>query len=162
MLINREINKDLLIEEILNEFVLQLREHFGNKILGVYLFGSVAKGSATPESDIDVLIVYDNISERNLLELISEISFKIVCKMGRMIEAVYMSKQEYEQSLGRSPFLWEVLNFGKPIFSILEGTEWELDFKDYIGWAQEYLNYAEDSIKENKIRLAIDCGYNAC
>ncbi|MEW6095437.1 MAG: hypothetical protein AB1567_02765 [bacterium] len=73
-----------------------------------------------------------------------------------------MSKEEFEQSLGRSPFLWEVLKFGKPIFTRLSGTEWDLDFRDYLNLAQEYLNYAKDALKENKLRLAIDSGYNVC
>jgi uncharacterized protein (UPF0332 family) len=73
-----------------------------------------------------------------------------------------MSKKEYEQSLGRSPFLWEVLKFGRPIFSKLSGTEWELDFRDYLDLAEEYLHYAKDALNENKLRLSIDSGYNAC
>ena len=71
------------------------------------------------------------------MEVISEITFKIVCEEGRLIEAVTMSKQEFEQSLGHSPFLWEVLKFGKPIFTSLSGTEWELDFREYINLAEE-------------------------
>ncbi len=114
--------------DVVDYFVSELRDHFGEKILGVYLFGSTAKGTATLESDIDVLVVYSNIDERNLLEVASEISFKIACEEGRLIETIPMSKQEFEQSLGRSPFLWEVLKFGRAIFTKLTGTEWELDF----------------------------------
>jgi len=62
-----------------------------------------------------VLVIYSGIDERNLLEIASEISFKIACQQGRRIETIAMSKDEFEQSLGRSPFLWEVLEFGKPI-----------------------------------------------
>jgi len=40
-----------------------------------------------------------------------------------MIEIVPMYKEEYERSLGRSPFLWEVLEFGVPIYSALEGRQ---------------------------------------
>lgn len=130
--------------------------------MGIYLFGSVAKGLATEESDIDVLVVYSDVDEHNLLEVASEISFKIACEEGRLIEIVAMSKQEFEQSLGRSPFLWEVLKFGIPIFTTLSGTEWELDFRDYLDLAEEYLNYAKDALNENKLRLSIDSGYNAC
>ena len=50
---------------------------------------------------------------------------------GELIEAIPMLKEEYESSLGRSPFLWVVLQFGTPI-SRLKGTEWELEFKDYL------------------------------
>ena len=62
-----------------------------------------------------------------------------------------MSKQEFEHSLGRSPFLWEVLKFGKPIFTTLSGTEWELDFRDYLDLAGEYLSYAKDALNESEV-----------
>jgi len=96
------------------------------------------------------------------LEIASELSFKIACEEGRIIETIPMSKEEFEQSLGRSPFLWEVLKFGKPIFTSLAGTEWKLDFGDYLGLAEEYLTYARDALNESKLRLSIDTGYNAC
>ena len=150
------------IENLLDIFVEQLKERFGNRILGAYLFGSTAKGTATSESDIDVLIVYSDMNERDLLEAVSEISFKLACKEGKLIETVPMSKQEFEQSLGHSPFLWEVLKFGKPIFTRLTGTEWKLDFTDYLELAEEYLNYAREALDQSKLRLAIDSGYNSC
>lgn len=104
-------------EDIVERFATELKDHLGEKILGIYLFGSTTKGMATEESDIDVLAVYSDIDEHRLLEVVSEISFKIACEEGKLIETVPMSKQEFEQSLGRSPFLWEVLKFGRPIFT---------------------------------------------
>ena len=150
------------LSKIIERFTSELRERLGEKILGIYLFGSAAKGTATEESDIDLLVVYSDMEEWNLLEVASEISFKIACEEGKLIETVPMSKQEFEQSLGRSPFLWEVLKFGRPIFTALSGTEWELDFGDYLDLAEEYLDYAKDASNENKLRLSIDSGYNAC
>ena len=138
--------------EIIEHFAMELKERLGEKILGIYLFGSTAKGTATEESDIDLLVVYTDMEEWTLLEVASEISFKIACEKGRLVEIVPMSKQEFEHSLGRSPFLWEVLKFGKPIFTTLSGTEWELDFRDYLGLAGEYLSYAKDALNENKLR----------
>jgi uncharacterized protein (UPF0332 family)/predicted nucleotidyltransferase len=151
-----------VMKDIVDSFVEQLKERFGSRILGAYLFGSTAKGIATSESDIDVLIVYSDMNERDLLEAASEISFGLACEEGKLIEPVSMSKQEFEQSLGHSPFLWEVLKFGKPIFTTLTGTEWRLDFSDYLELAEEYLNYAKDALNEGKPRLAIDSGYNSC
>jgi predicted nucleotidyltransferase len=107
------------MQDIVDSFLDQLKERFGNNILGAYLFGSTAKDTATAESDIDVLIVYSDIEECVLMEATSEISFRLACQEGRLIEAVPMSKKEFEQSLGHSPFLWEVLKHGKPIFTTL-------------------------------------------
>jgi predicted nucleotidyltransferase len=111
------------LSRIIDRFATELKERLGEKVLGIYLFGSAAKGTTTEESDIDILVVYSDIEERDLLEVASEISFKIVCEEGKLIETVPMSKKEYEQSLGRSPFLWEVLKFGRPIFTRLSATE---------------------------------------
>ncbi|MEW6374238.1 MAG: HEPN domain-containing protein [Thermodesulfobacteriota bacterium] len=150
------------MKDIVDSFIEQLKERFGNRILGAYLFGSTAKGTASSESDIDVLIVYSDLKERDLLDATSEISFRLACEEGKLIEAITISKQEFEQSLGRSPFLWEVLKFGKPIFTTLTGTEWKLDFTDYLELAEEYLNYAKEALSQGKLRLAIDSGYNSC
>jgi len=153
---------EIITEKILEDFTSELKARLGEKILEIYLFGSTAKGTATEESDIDVLVVYSDIEERRVLEVASEISFKIACEEGKLIETVPMSKQEFEQSLGRSPFLWEVLEFGRPLFTKLSATEWEFDFSDYLELAEEYIGYAKDALNENKLRLSIDSGYNAC
>lgn len=149
-------------KKAVERFARELKHRLSDKIWGVYLFGSAAKGMATAESDLDVLVVYSNLNERTLLEIASEISFKIVTESGELIETIPMSKEEYENSLGKSPFLWEVLKFGTPIFTKLTGTEWELDFTEYLELAEEYLNYAKDALNEKKLRLSIDSGYNAC
>ncbi|MFQ6082337.1 MAG: HEPN domain-containing protein [Candidatus Aminicenantia bacterium] len=145
----------------LNKFVKKIRKKLDNKIWGIYLFGSTAKGTDSPESDIDVLIIYFNAELKEITGVIDETSFEIACEFGKIIEPVLMSEQEYKESLGRSPFLWEVIQFGKPIFVREAATEWELDFKDYLELAKEYISYAEDALAENKLRLTIDTAYNA-
>lgn len=145
-----------------DKFITILREHLKEKLWGIYLFGSIAKGTAEEKSDIDMLIVYSNLDEHKLLEIVSEISFKVALETGELIETILMSKEDYEESVGHSPFLWEVLQFGTPLFTRLKGTNWELEFKDYIELAEEYLQYAKDAAAEDKLRLSIDSGYNAC
>jgi predicted nucleotidyltransferase len=44
-------------QNALTEYVQLLRERFGYLISTVALFGSVARGESTPDSDIDVLVV---------------------------------------------------------------------------------------------------------
>ncbi len=46
-------------DTIINSFTKELRDSLGEKISGIYLFGSVAKGLSTPESDIDVLYIQE-------------------------------------------------------------------------------------------------------
>jgi predicted nucleotidyltransferase len=145
----------------LKTFVTEIRRRFGPKILSLYLFGSTAKGTAVRGSDIDVLVVYTGLREKELLDAISEISFEIALSTGESIEATLMTKEEYERALGSSPFLWEVLTFGRPIFTKLRSTQWRLNFQGYLTLAGEYLGYAKGALRRGEIRLAIDAEYNA-
>ncbi len=52
----------------LTEFVTQLRHGLSDHVVDVRLFGSEARGDATPESDIDVLVVVQPESDRAALE----------------------------------------------------------------------------------------------
>ena len=106
----------------IEKFLVSLEKRFGDKIWEVYLFGSIAKGTAWEGSDIDLLLVYSNTEERPLLEAVSEISFRIAVEDEELIQVILMSKEEYESSVGKSPFLWEVLKFGSPLFTRLQGT----------------------------------------
>jgi uncharacterized protein (UPF0332 family) len=148
-------------EDAVREFTSRLRRVLGDKIAGIHLYGSLAKGVAGVESDIDLLIVYKGIERSKLLDVMSEIAFDIVCEHGELIETVPMSEEEFKQQVGRSPFLWEVLEHGRVIFAREEATEWKLEFGGYVRLAEEYLHYAEGALGENKVRLAIDAGYNA-
>lgn len=44
-------------ESLLTEFMRLLREEFGDRVASVVLFGSIARGTARPDSDIDVCVV---------------------------------------------------------------------------------------------------------
>jgi len=44
---------------VLGRYCRILQQHFGERLLGVLLFGSIARGDWTKESDIDLLVVVD-------------------------------------------------------------------------------------------------------
>lgn len=51
------------IEEALRAFRASLERMFGERLREMTLFGSVARGEATEESDVDVLVVADDVTE---------------------------------------------------------------------------------------------------
>ncbi|WP_456369952.1 nucleotidyltransferase domain-containing protein [Geoglobus sp.] len=75
--------------EAISEFIKILRESFGESIAKVILFGSVARGDFTDESDIDVLVVGDV-----RLEDISKITSHILLKYGEVISAMVRTEEE--------------------------------------------------------------------
>jgi len=113
----------------LEKFVLELEKRLNDKIWSIYLFGSFAKGTAREGSDIDLLVIYSGIEERRFLEVVSEIGFNILMETEELIEVIPMLKEEYESSLGKSHFLWEVLRFGVSIFTWYKPKA-QLDVKD--------------------------------
>lgn len=44
----------------LRRFAADLRAHYGERLRGLYLFGSRARGDHTPESDVDVVVLLDD------------------------------------------------------------------------------------------------------
>jgi predicted nucleotidyltransferase len=48
--------------ELLNEFVNLVQQALGDKVVSVVLYGSVARGTARPDSDVDVLLILREIS----------------------------------------------------------------------------------------------------
>jgi predicted nucleotidyltransferase len=55
---------------IIDNLISKLTEKFISKIHSIVLFGSYAKGTATKQSDIDLLFVVSNINDKNLREAI--------------------------------------------------------------------------------------------
>jgi len=51
------------INELLGRLRRGLEQLYGERLAGVYLFGSFARGEATPESDVDILIVLDEVTD---------------------------------------------------------------------------------------------------
>ncbi len=72
------------------EFVKVALEKYGDLIERIILFGSVARGEATEESDIDILVVGDT----SLEELVG-VSFPILLDEGELISAKNMKKDHF-------------------------------------------------------------------
>lgn len=48
-------------KRLLEEYCLALKQHFGERLSSICLFGSVARVEAEPESDIDILVVAEGL-----------------------------------------------------------------------------------------------------
>lgn len=60
------------VKQALSRFGHRLRQRFGERLCEVVLFGSYARGDADEDSDVDVLVVVDDLTEperRDIFEL---------------------------------------------------------------------------------------------
>ena len=49
--------------ELIEEYCSTIGDHFKDRLVSLCVFGSVARGEATPESDIDVLVVAEGLPQ---------------------------------------------------------------------------------------------------
>ena len=82
----------------------------------IVLYGSVAVGEASEDSDIDILVVTKSRS-RELYYKISSIRTRVDLDNGTLTTLTYMSKDEFEFHLkSGSPFLEDVLRDGVALY----------------------------------------------
>ena len=94
----------------LNEFVKRLRLGLPGNVVDVRLFGSEVRGEATPESDIDVLVVVEPESERVALEdRVIDIAFDVNLEFG-----VYVSPRVITPGILNHP-VWRETPFIKSV-----------------------------------------------
>ncbi len=95
--------KDMQIQkkyqEAVNEFVRRAMEEYGDKIDGIILFGSVARGEAKEDSDIDILIVWkgDKLEGWDVLE---DIAMDILVEYRQLISLKIIYPKEYLKMMG--------------------------------------------------------------
>jgi predicted nucleotidyltransferase len=93
-----------------------IKMRFGTAVENIILFGSVAKGSANPDSDIDLLILTKNLPEVSISRLstrIHEVVYPIMLASGTVATMVVLSKDSFMRMLKEgSHFAREVVETG--------------------------------------------------
>ncbi|MFQ6062349.1 MAG: nucleotidyltransferase domain-containing protein [Methanosarcinales archaeon] len=101
------------LKEVLREFKAEVEKFYGKRLKSIILYGSWARGDATEESDIDLLIVLEGevIAGKeidNMIDIITEANLK-----HRVLISVYpVSEKDYFTV--NSPLLMNVRKEGVP------------------------------------------------
>lgn len=76
-------------EAALTRFAADARRHYGPRLLGLYLFGSRARGDAQPDSDADVAVILADGPWRIIEEarLLADLSYDRLIEDGLDIQA---------------------------------------------------------------------------
>lgn len=95
------------VRKLLDEVKQGLQRLYGNRLCGAYLFGSHARGEAGPESDVDVLIVLDEVRHYfGETERISKLISSVALAYDVSVSCVFLSAEEWTR--GEGPFLLTV------------------------------------------------------
>lgn len=95
---------DVNILKSIEEYIKKISKYYN--IQGVYLFGSYAKGTNHPDSDIDVAIIIN--SDNNVFDLMVELMM-LTQNIDLRIEPHPIKVQDFEEG---NPFVQEIIDTG--------------------------------------------------
>lgn len=104
-----QIDRNILA--VLTSLKKYLQQEYQERFDQVVLFGSQARGEATPESDIDVLIVLeDPVNASEELNRTSQFIAQLCLENNLLISRLFMSRSRYETE--NSPLLKNIRREG--------------------------------------------------
>ena len=111
--------QDMDLRKMLLELEEKLQRVYGNKLKAVILYGSVARGTATEESDIDIMVLVDGTAQelRTFEDKLSDVSTDISIKYFRVFSIIDISYQEYMRWVNTSPFYRNVSKEGVILYA---------------------------------------------
>ena len=99
------------IKPILSEIKRELQELYGDRLAYITLYGSQARNEATPDSDIDILVVlHGNIEPCNEISNTGEIISKLSLQYDTVLSCLFISEKEYLNHI--SPLLLNIRREG--------------------------------------------------
>ena len=111
--------QDETLKEMLIELADMLLNVYHNKLKTVILYGSTARGTATDESDIDIMVLVDGTDQelRNFGDRLNDISTDISLKYFKVFSIMDISYQEFITWMKISPFYRNVSEEGLILYA---------------------------------------------
>lgn len=102
-----------IIKQILQELKQLLASHYGPALVDIILYGSHARGMATEESDIDVMVILQGkVLPCKEIDVIAESVYEINLKYNVLISLFPISEADYKSR--NTPLLINVRKEGVP------------------------------------------------
>ena len=98
--------QDKKLKNILQELSELLHKVYGNRLKSVILYGSVARGTQTEDSDVDIMVLIDGTDAqlREYDEKLSDVSTELALKYMKVFSIIDVKYQEYQDWKSVSPF----------------------------------------------------------
>ena len=102
-----------VIAALLQELKTSLAALYGPRLRGVYLYGSYARGDADRESDLDVLVVLDDVAHYGAeVDHTSALTAALSLRYGVSISKVFLRERDWRSH--ETPFLANVRDEAVP------------------------------------------------
>ncbi len=111
--------KDEKMEKMLSELAELLHQIYGKRLKAVILYGSVARGMYTADSDVDIMVLVDgdDAELRGYDERLSDVSTDISLKYLKVFSIIDISYQEYLKWKQILPFYRNVSEEGIVLYA---------------------------------------------
>ena len=84
--------------EIASKVRSELEKLYGERLRGVYLYGSAARDQLTPDSDIDIAIVIDEIQSRfEEIERTGQLGSDVSLEYDTLVTFLFISEDDYNK-----------------------------------------------------------------
>ena len=102
---------DQNVKRLVDQVKAHLSEKYGQRIKRVIVYGSHARGDATKDSDVDVLVLVDqSLKPSEVEESLSDLLFDIILDEGELVSVIAIPEQRFEHY--NSPFMLNVRKEG--------------------------------------------------
>ncbi|MBU2447329.1 MAG: nucleotidyltransferase domain-containing protein [Bacteroidetes bacterium] len=99
-------------KEFLFELEYKIKDLFGYAVKKIILFGSYARGENTPSSDIDVLVIVEDLDLSSYRQLRGDIILYFLNKYRLLISIRIENENRFEEYKDALPFFKNVLKDG--------------------------------------------------
>lgn len=104
----------LQLENLTRAMVKEYRKVYGDKIEGIYLFGSYARGDASSESDVDIVAIVhgERLNLQQLLCMVWDASAEIGIENDVVVSPGVIPFDEFERFKGIHPYYINIAKEG--------------------------------------------------
>lgn len=121
---------------VIDEFRRALQEAYGERLKGIVIYGSLARGEWTPDSDIDVLVLLDStIDAKAERERVWNLAWELNRRYEELLSVLVFTEEEFQR--GRSPLFFNVRREG-----------WFMTPEDQPTAVQELLQRAQEALED--------------
>jgi len=101
------------VRALVRRYAALVREHFGQRVTAIWLYGSAARGDWTESSDIDVLVLLDR-EEASDMEWLVSTAYRIgLSECHLLLQPVMLTQAEFDHLVARERrFAGDILREG--------------------------------------------------